>query len=294
MAGGVFTARHGFAAWWTADTMRIDDGGPGPRADRTMVTDVTDSRDDSGDVRLDVEGPVARVTLCRPDQRNAQTPAMWRRLRDIGRELTGDIRCVIVAGAGAAFSAGLDLSVLSGGLPAELAAMTDEDAEARLWSFQEAFDWLRRPDLVSIAAVQGYAIGAGLQLALACDLRVLATDARLRVGEPGLGLVPDLGGTKRLVAQIGYARAMELCLTSRTVTAQEAVPMGLATVAVAPDELDHTVEDLVLAVLSVPRDAAVETKSLLLQASVNDDSEQLAAERAAQLRLLRARAGAGE
>ncbi|GAA4895314.1 enoyl-CoA hydratase/isomerase family protein [Stackebrandtia albiflava] len=258
------------------------------------MTDVTDSRDDSGDVRLDVEGPVARVTLCRPDQRNAQTPAMWRRLRDIGRELTGDIRCVIVAGAGAAFSAGLDLSVLSGGLPAELAAMTDEDAEARLWSFQEAFDWLRRPDLVSIAAVQGYAIGAGLQLALACDLRVLATDARLRVGEPGLGLVPDLGGTKRLVAQIGYARAMELCLTSRTVTAQEAVPMGLATVAVAPDELDHTVEDLVLAVLSVPRDAAVETKSLLLQASVNDDSEQLAAERAAQLRLLRARAGAGE
>lgn len=245
-------------------------------------------------VRLEVEGPVARVTLNRPQARNAQTPAMWQRLRDIGRELTGDIRCVIVSGAGASFSAGLDLAVLSGTLPGELAALDDEAAEARLWSFQEAFDWLRRPDLVTIAAVRGHAIGAGLQLALACDFRVLADDARLRVGEPGLGLVPDLGGTKRMHSLVGYSRAMELCLTGRTVSGEEAGRLGLATVTVPAEDVDDTAEDLVLAVLSVPREAAVETKALLLQAGVNDDSMQLAAERAAQLRLVRSRVGAAE
>ncbi|MFD0559322.1 enoyl-CoA hydratase/isomerase family protein [Stackebrandtia endophytica] len=241
-----------------------------------------------------MDGPVARVTLCRPEVRNAQTPQMWQRLRNIGRELSGAVRCVIVSGEGASFSTGLDLSVLSGALPAELAAMDDEAAEARLWSFQEAFDWLRRPDLVSVAAVRGHAIGAGLQLALACDFRVLADDARLRVGEPGLGLVPDLGGTKRMASLIGYSRAMELCLTGRTVTGVEARDLGLATVTVPSEAVDDTVEDLVLAVLSVPREAAIETKSLLLQADANDDSAQLAAERAAQLRLLRGRSGAAE
>ncbi|MGH8793335.1 MAG: enoyl-CoA hydratase/isomerase family protein [Stackebrandtia sp.] len=245
---------------------------------------------DSATVRLEVDGPVARVTLNRPDSRNAQTPQMWEELRNVGRDLPGDIRCVVVSGAGQSFSAGLDLSVLSGPLPGEIAAAADDVAEARLWSFQEAFDWLRRPDLVSIAAVSGHAVGAGLQLALCCDMRVLADDARLRVGEPGLGLVPDLGGTKRLVSQVGYARAMELCLTGRTVDADEAAALGLATVTVKAGDLEDTVEDLVLAVLSVPRDAAVETKALLLQAGVNDDSTQLAAERSAQLRLLRTRA----
>lgn len=249
---------------------------------------------DSATIKTDIDGPVARITLMRPEVRNAMTPDMWQELREAGRNLPGDIRCVIVAGQGPAFSAGLDFEVLSGPLPRELAAMSDEDAEARLWSFQEAFDWLRRPDLVSIAAVQGHAIGGGLQLALACDLRVIAADARLRVGEPGLGLVPDLGGTKRLVSLVGYSRAMELCLTGRSVTAEESMALGLATVTVPVEELDDAAEDLALAVLSVPRDAAIETKALLLQAEGNDDSTQLAAERAAQLRLLRSRVPAEE
>ncbi|MGH8877188.1 MAG: enoyl-CoA hydratase/isomerase family protein [Stackebrandtia sp.] len=249
---------------------------------------------ESANIKTDIDGPVARVTLTRPEVRNAQTPQLWQELRDAGRDLPGDVRCVIVAGQGPAFSAGLDFEVLQGPLPAEIAEMSDEDAEAKLWSFQEAFDWLRRPDLVSIAAVQGYAIGAGLQLALACDLRVIATDARLRVGEPGLGIVPDLGGTKRMVSLVGYSRAMELCLTGRTVTAEESTALGLATVTVPVEELDDAAEDLALAVLSVPREAAVETKALLLQAAGNDDSTQLAAERAAQLRLLRSRMHAEE
>lgn len=243
----------------------------------------------SATVNTQVEGPVARVTLYRPDVRNAQTPQMWQELRDVGRSLPGDVRCVVIAGAGAAFSAGLDLSVISGELPGQIAKKSDEDAEALLASFQDAFEWLRRSDLMTIAAVQGHAIGAGLQLALACDMRVLASDAQLRVAEPGLGLVPDLGGTKRLTDHIGYSRAMELCLTGRTVGAREAVSLGLATVAVANKELDDAVEDLVMAILAVPRDTAIETKALLRQAVQNTDTAQLALERSAQLRLLRAR-----
>ena len=95
--------------------------------------------------------------------------------------------------------------------------------------------------------VQGYAIGAGFQLALACDLRVLADDAQLCMKESALGLVPDLTGTKPLVEAVGYARALEICATARMVAAAEAVSIGLATVAVPAADLDDTVADLVAA-----------------------------------------------
>lgn len=238
-------------------------------------------------VRFTVDGPVARVELYRPSSLNAQTPLMWQRLRRIGRELTGAVRCVVVTGAGTSFSAGLDRSVLVGPLPAELTALPETEAEERIAEFQEAFSWLRRPDLISVAAVQGHAIGAGLQLALACDFRVLSADALLRMPEVTLGLVPDLGGTGRLTELVGYARALELCLTGRAVPADEAVHVGLATLAVETDQLAATVDDLVAALLAAPRGAATEAKALLLGASTRTAAEQLAAERAAQLRCLR-------
>ncbi|MEV0647072.1 enoyl-CoA hydratase/isomerase family protein [Phytomonospora sp. NPDC050363] len=242
-------------------------------------------------VRFTVDGPVARVELYRPASLNAQTPQMWERLREFGRELRGDVRCVVVTGAGASFSAGLDRAVLAGGLAGELAALSDEDGEARIARFQEAFSWLRRPDLLTVAAVQGHAIGAGLQLALACDFRVLSLDAKLRMPEVSLGLVPDLGGTGRLVELVGYGRALELCLTGRAVGASEAVSMGLATLAVDGGDLEGAVGDLVAALLSAPRDAAIEAKALLLGAVGRGAPAQLEAERAAQLRLLRGLAG---
>lgn len=237
-------------------------------------------------VRFTVDGPVARVELYRPASLNAQTPQMWDRLREIGRELRGDVRCVVLTGAGTSFSAGLDRAVLAGGLAKELVSLSGEEGEARIAEFQEAFSWLRRPDLLSVAVVQGHAIGAGLQIALACDFRVLSLDAKLRMPEVSLGLVPDLGGTGRLVELVGYARALELCLTSRAVGAAEATAMGLATLAVDANELEATAADLVAALLSAPRSAAIEAKALLLGAVTATPAEQLAAERAAQLRLL--------
>jgi enoyl-CoA hydratase/carnithine racemase len=247
-------------------------------------------------VRLERAGPVATITLCRPAVLNAQTPEMWAALREYGSDLPGDVRIVVIRGEGRAFSAGIDLTVATaaGGAFARIAGLADERALRTLAGFQAAYGWLRRPDLISVAAVQGYAVGAGFQLALACDLRVVADDANFAMAEVKLGLVPDLGGTKRLVELVGYARALEICLTARRVDAAEAARIGLANVVVPVGELDPAVADLTAALLAAPRDAAVEIKALLADAAARDFGEQEAAEREAQLRRLRDLAGAGE
>jgi enoyl-CoA hydratase/carnithine racemase len=152
--------------------------------------------------------------------------------------------------------------------------------------FQAGFSWLRRPEFVSIAAVQGHAVGAGFQLALACDLRVVASDARFSMREPALGLVPDLGGTQPLVQLVGYSRALEICATSRWVEADEARQLGLANIVVPAEELAATVKDLSDALLTPLPGAIRETKALLLGAADRSYDEQLRAEREAQARRL--------
>ncbi len=149
------------------------------------------------------------------------TPGMWHGLAAIGQALPPEVRVVVVQGAGPSFSAGIDLRLFTpDGVPGEsLAGAADPGFEDWIASVQAGFTWLRDPGIVSVAAVRGHAIGAGFQLALSCDLRVLADDAQLCMKEPALGLVPDLTGTKPLVDIVGLPRALELCLTSRTVSA---------------------------------------------------------------------------
>jgi enoyl-CoA hydratase/carnithine racemase len=256
---------------------------------------------------------VATVTLSRPDVLNAQTPRMWGELRRFGDDLPGDVRVVVVRGEGRSFSAGLDVKqatlssdnsqTVAPPTPgddfgpdsfAELVRLPPEECASRIADFQQAFSWLRRPDLISVAAVQGHAIGAGFQLALACDLRVLAHDAQLAMAEVTLGLVPDLGGTKRLVELVGYPRALEICVTGRRLDAAEADRLGLATVVVSRADLDGAVADLVAAVLAGPRDAVVEIKARLAGAAGRSYDAQLRAEREAQTRRLHDLAGLGE
>jgi enoyl-CoA hydratase/carnithine racemase len=245
-------------------------------------------------LRVHRDGPVATISLCRPAVLNAQTPQMWQALRDCGRDLPGDVQVVVIRGEGRAFSAGIDLAVAQGGAFARLAKADDEAALAEIAAIQEAFSWLRRPDLVTIAAVHGHAIGAGFQLALACDLRVIADDAKFCMAEVTLGIVPDLGGTKALVELVGYARALELCVTGRRVGAEEAARIGLANLVVAGTDLDGAVRDLVSAVLAGPRNAVAEIKALLVGAADRGYDAQRRAEREAQLRRLRELAGTGE
>ncbi len=252
--------------------------------------------DADGRVRTSRDGAVLTVTLDRPDQLNAQTPATWTALAAVGASLDDDVRVVVVRGAGRSFSAGLDRSLFStdpstpGGL-GELGSMPADLAQERIRAYQAGFRWLRSPGIVSVAAVQGHAIGAGAQLALACDLRVLTEDASLRLPEATLGLVPDLTGTSTLTELVGYSRALEICLTGRAVGAAEALTMGLANAVVPADELDEAVGGLVAALTAPPAGASRETAALVRSAVRNDPDTQDAAERAAQARRLAELAG---
>jgi enoyl-CoA hydratase/carnithine racemase len=199
---------------------------------------------------------------------------------------------VVLRGAGPTFSAGIDLRLFTGeGVPGEepLPSAADPGFDAWVASCQEGFTWLRSPAIVSIAAVHGHAIGAGMQLALACDLRVLADDAQLCMKEAALGLVPDLTGTKPLVDIVGLPRAIEMCLTARTVGAAEASQLRLAELVVPAADLDAAVGDLVAALLATDGAAARATKELLSQAPANSLAQQAAAERRAQTALQQAR-----
>ncbi|MDT4961059.1 MAG: hypothetical protein QOF87_706, partial [Pseudonocardiales bacterium] len=214
--------------------------------------------------------------------------------------LPGTVRVVVLRGEGTSFSAGLDRAMFSpDGVPGApgvlaLARGPADQASSQIAAWQRAFDWSSRPALVSIAAVHGHAIGAGFQLALGADIRIVADDAQFTMAEPTLGLVPDLGGTKRLVDLVGYSRAAEICLTGRRVGAAEALAIGLASKVVPPGELDAAVGQTVAALLAVNRDAAAETKALLLAAAGRTQTEQEAAERDAQYRRLRALTGADD
>jgi enoyl-CoA hydratase/carnithine racemase len=242
---------------------------------------------------LDLDGPVAMITLSCPERRNSQVPSTWRALADIGANLPDEVRVVVVRGTGGSFSAGLDVGLLSPvGVPGEesvtaLMQGSDDDVLAAIDGYQRGFTWLRDPRFVSIAVVRGHAIGAGFQLALACDLRLVADDVKFCMKEPALGLVPDLTGTKPLVDLVGYSRALEICATARYVMADEARELGLATAVVPADELEAATTDLTQAILANLAGAVRETKALLQGAAGADLDEQRLREREAQLRRFR-------
>ncbi|MEO5710218.1 MAG: enoyl-CoA hydratase/isomerase family protein [Nocardioidaceae bacterium] len=246
-----------------------------------------------GGLTFEENGLVATITLNRPETKNSQTPATWHALRIIGASLDPGVRVVVVQGAGDSFSSGLDRRMLSPeGIDGETSVlqmldMPDPEMAESIATWQEGFTWLRRPDIVSVAAVRGAAVGAGFQLALACDLRVITEDARFSMREPLLGLVPDLTGTKPLVDLVGYSRALEICATTRWVGADEAREIGLATAVVPGDELEGAVSDLVAALTAPIYGAVTATKALLQSATLLDLEDQRLAEREAQVRRFR-------
>ncbi len=245
-------------------------------------------------LRLAHDGAVLTITLDLPERRNSQTPRLWHTLDAIGQAVPDEVRVVVVRGAGDCFSAGIDTHLLGPeGIEGEesvhdLMRASDEHVLATIHGYQRGFTWLADPRFVSVAVVHGFAIGAGFQLALACDLRVVADDARFCMKEPALGLVPDLAGTKPLVDCVGYSRALEICATARFVGADEAGRLGIATVVTPREQLDETTSDLVGALLASSEGAVRETKALLQQAGAHDLEGQCLAERQAQVRRFRA------
>ncbi len=242
------------------------------------------------------DGGVLQVTLDRPDARNAQTPATWAALAAIGEACAGGgVDLVVFRGAGSAFSAGLDRRMfLPEGIPgetslAEMATMADAELAERIADFQRAFMWQRETPLLTVAAVHGPAIGAGFQLALACDVLLATPAATFAMRETSYGLVPDLGGTQPLVRAVGYARAVDICATGRTVGAEEGFALGFVTRLV--DDLDAGVAEIVAAVSNAPSGAIADLLPLLAEAEGASRSDQAAAEQLAQVKRLRALLG---
>src|SRR5438094_5532806 len=166
-------------------------------------------------IRWSIDDGLATITLARPDKRNAVNQAMFE---ELGRAtaLAGDdpaVRAVVITGEGPSFCAGIDLSLIG-----ELAGLASGgDFSTFVDLAQRPFRRLALMSKPSIAAVQGHALGAGFQLALACDLRVAGRDAQFGMLEARYGIIPDLGGMHHLAQLLGPARAKEMVWTARTV-----------------------------------------------------------------------------
>lgn len=236
---------------------------------------------------LDIErrGDIAILRLNRPDKRNAISFQMLRDLVAAARTLRRDraLRAVVLCGAGEAFSSGIDLGDLAGA--------------NRLWAawqllkpgrnlFQQAFlTWQEMPVPV-IAAVHGYCFGAGMQLALAADIRFSTPDCQLSIMEARWGLVPDMGLTRSLRGLLRPDVARELTYTARVVTGDEAQKLGLVT---------HVADDPLAAALTLAEEIATRSPDAVLAAKrvldamVHRPARALRAEKIWQLRLLRGR-----
>ncbi len=204
----------------------------------------------------DVSAGVATITLNRPDKRNALsnelTPALRQTLLDV--EADAAVRCVVITGAGRAFCSGGDVSGMGGqGAAADAPRPALEDAIRRLQHQQETLT-LRLFDLAkpTIAALPGPAAGAGLSIALACDLRVAARSAFVTTAFANIGLSGDYGGSWLLTRLVGVARAKELYFTSRRIGADEGLALGIFNEVVADDELMARTRALAEAIAAGP------------------------------------------
>lgn len=202
-------------------------------------------------IRFERREHIGTLTLARPAKRNAQSPRMWQELVRLGDELLADreLRCLVVTGDGPSFSAGIDLVEGMGGMMAEFAAQlatlpVDKNTLERGLRVARTFDWIPQLRCPSIAAVRGHALGAGLQLALACDFRIFTQNAQAGLTETHYGLLPDMGAIYRLPRIIGESRARELILLGTVIDAEEASQIGLANRVVDDDDLEAKIEEL--------------------------------------------------
>jgi enoyl-CoA hydratase/carnithine racemase len=213
-------------------------------------------------LRFERDGSVGWLWLFRPERLNAFTVEMWRELRELGEELRDDpeLRALVVIGEGRAFSSGIDTAVFGGDafsgdeLDAgpDTGTRHDDPVIDSIMRTQDSFTWLEEAPYATIAAVRGYALGAGLQLALACDLRVIAEGTKVGLLEFKYGILPDLGGTQRLPRLVGAAKAKELIFTATQIDADEALRIGLVERLVPDTELESTVRDLASTIAAQP------------------------------------------
>jgi enoyl-CoA hydratase/carnithine racemase len=210
-------------------------------------------------VGVEDRGRVRFLTLNRAEKRNALNAELILALRDAARSAADapDVHCVVVSGAGPCFSAGVDVF--------ELGGLADQSSMLRPFRRVciEAANLLEEMKKPTIASIHGACIGLGAELALACDLRVMADDVQFGLPEVRLGLIPDVGGSSRLPAVVGLGNAKELIMTGRTIGVQEAHRIGLANRVAPAAELDGVTQTLVDELLAAAPLAVGTSKGVL-------------------------------
>jgi enoyl-CoA hydratase len=199
-------------------------------------------------ILFEVRDQIARVTFNRPESMNAMNRQMMQELIEACRQVEQDnnIRAAIFTGAGErAFSAGMDLKERAGG-EFSFIERRQQKVAATIHSQTRAVAAVTKP---TIAAIRGYCVGGGLELALACDMRIAAEDAKLGLTEVRRGIIPGSGGTQRLTRAVGTTKALEMCLTGDTVSGSEAYRLGLVNASVPAGDVIKTAEDLAARIL---------------------------------------------
>lgn len=242
-------------------------------------------------IRYERDGHVATLTLDRPDKLNAFTIEMWDELADLGEQLIeensdgSDVRCLVVRGAGRAFSSGIDVSVFaSGGSDGSGGSIASPEGIQRL---QAGFNWLEDAPFPTVAALHGYAFGGGLQCALACDIRVAQEDTLMGILELNFGIIPDLGGTQRLPRVVGVGKAKELIYTSAKIDAAEAHRIGLVERLVPESDFDAHVDVLAAELASRPPIAVRNSKEMVNRSFDLSVTEGMRLEAETQMECLR-------
>ena len=227
-------------------------------------------------IELRFEKSVANLTLNRPEALNALNLEMGRELIDaFGRITAEGARCVLLTGNGRAFCAGGDVKAMASG------DRVDEFFADALEMIHRAIATLAAYPRVVIAAINGFASGAGMNLALACDLRIAGESARFNEAFVRIGAVPDCGGTYHLPRIVGWSRAAELMLLGDMLDAHEAERLGIVTRVVADTELIGVATELAVRVAAGPMAAHERIKHLLQASATSTLNEQL--EREAQM-----------
>lgn len=207
-------------------------------------------------VKLIKRGSVAILQIDRESRRNALSRETLLAFGRLGRECVADneVRAIVVTGAGdKAFCAGADLKERQG--------MTSDDVRVQVGLYRSELSVLDHSPKPVIAAINGVAFGGGLELALVCDLRVASSTAELALPETTLGIIPGAGGTQRLPRIVGEARAKEMILLGRKLTAQQALDWGLVN-RVAPDGAD-LLEDVLQWILPIANGAPIAQSAAL-------------------------------
>jgi 2-(1,2-epoxy-1,2-dihydrophenyl)acetyl-CoA isomerase len=232
-------------------------------------------------VSYEVQDDIAVITLDRPDSFNAITAALAGEFVDALERAGRESRAAVITGSGKAFCAGADLAEIVDGYRLNgpnLGAVLDNH-------FHPAVLALLNCKVPTIAAINGVAAGAGLGLALGCDVRLMSEESFLMSAVAGIGLAPDSGTTWWLPAHVGVSRALDITMTNRRVLPDEALRIGLCSRVVNGEQLLSAARDMAGGFANLSTDALVTTRGLIRTASATDFATALQAERQAQHRL---------